>query len=790
MEPKIYKCFIASPGDTKKEREICDKVFDKINEDMGKLCNFKIIAVKWENIPPDVGRYPQEVISRYIDNCDIFIGIMFKKFGTPTSKAGSGIEEEFDYAYKKYKKDKTPKIMFYFNNEEVNTKEMDTNELNKVKIFKSNISEKGVFYREYNGCSNFEEYLTKHLNDYFIGEYKTELESIKKLRIIVRNKCSEILNKCPSIKKGFSMRELLEEMYIQPHSNVKKDEELHTYISNISEKKILIRGDGGVGKTTLLAKIYCEMANSFLNSNIYPLYLSLNGKPLCGITIQVSLEFEPNIDLKVFNYECCQYIILIDGLDEVQCIKEKDEIQSFLDSKMFLNNKVIVAGRENFVQDYSEINEHFYTIMIFDYKNAKEKQLELLDKFYAYDKARKNRFSNGKQLKIEQYINENFESLQNPLILSLFLIYMQDVDDISGRKYKESEILEVCVNDAIIRQCHKKDQSDIDISFILKELSLMSWKIYRNRLILKDTVYDHIKYDADKYTTQEIKLIDECIDLFTYRSGSNKVVKMENEGILEYFYAKYMIYVFTNEITDELDLFSIHIKVEIIRHALNLMSESQKSIAFNYLVNVYKDTDDKGFHKIHQIVHILPRINNIDPMSFLNSEYDELRKHSIFSGKRSAIEHCLLQLGKNPELEEEYYNRMVNDMEFDSFVRGGYLVYYQNPRQQHIISFPYYDRGGYNWDRVFDKCFKQHISEDKEGKKRKFVRRLEFRLAKQFIETRKNVSSEIAQFYRDLSLTPESYNFNDQVKAEYYSLLETINKYESKSGRSEHQEIS
>ena len=43
MEVKIYKAFIASPSDTNSEREICDKIFEEINDGLGNLFNFRII---------------------------------------------------------------------------------------------------------------------------------------------------------------------------------------------------------------------------------------------------------------------------------------------------------------------------------------------------------------------------------------------------------------------------------------------------------------------------------------------------------------------------------------------------------------------------------------------------------------------------------------------------------------------------------------------------------------------------------------------------------------------------
>jgi hypothetical protein len=57
---------------------------------------------------------PQGVVNRQVGQFDVFIGIMWKRFGTPTGRAESGTDEEFNVALKSWKTTRTPRIMFYF----------------------------------------------------------------------------------------------------------------------------------------------------------------------------------------------------------------------------------------------------------------------------------------------------------------------------------------------------------------------------------------------------------------------------------------------------------------------------------------------------------------------------------------------------------------------------------------------------------------------------------------------------------------------------------------------------
>jgi len=179
MSVKIYKCFIASPSDTQEERDVCDKVFEEINKTLGEHLNFRIESKKWEkNARPAFGSDGQAVINeQLLNNYDLFIGIMWNKFGTPTPRAGSGTEEEFNHAYEKLQGNNDLDILFYFNNQEVSASQLDLDQVSKVRSFKEKISELGGLYWSYNGYKEFEIELKKHLNDFFLSKSKEPIQS-------------------------------------------------------------------------------------------------------------------------------------------------------------------------------------------------------------------------------------------------------------------------------------------------------------------------------------------------------------------------------------------------------------------------------------------------------------------------------------------------------------------------------------------------------------------------------------------------------------------------------------
>jgi hypothetical protein len=86
------RVFVASPDDVKEERDLLEDVISKFNIDRGKTEEIRLDLVRWEtHCFPGINTDVQANVNDQIgDNYDIFIGIMWKKFGTPTPRAALG----------------------------------------------------------------------------------------------------------------------------------------------------------------------------------------------------------------------------------------------------------------------------------------------------------------------------------------------------------------------------------------------------------------------------------------------------------------------------------------------------------------------------------------------------------------------------------------------------------------------------------------------------------------------------------------------------------------------------
>jgi hypothetical protein len=159
------RVFVASPGDVWKERQLLGDVIDELNRGIADEKGLVLELVRWETHAwPDIGEDAQDVINRQIAPGDVFVGIMWNRFGTPTKRAESGTEEEFNRAHAYWKQYGRPKIMFYFNRAPFSpSSEDELEQKRKVLAFKKELGDKGALYWEYNGADEFERLVRIHL---------------------------------------------------------------------------------------------------------------------------------------------------------------------------------------------------------------------------------------------------------------------------------------------------------------------------------------------------------------------------------------------------------------------------------------------------------------------------------------------------------------------------------------------------------------------------------------------------------------------------------------------------
>ena len=149
---KILRAFLASPGDLQDERRAIRDVVVEFNESWADELGYQIELLGWEETVSGYGR-PQHLINQEVDRCDLFIGMIWKRWGTPPSGSGeftSGFHEEFERAMARRERGDSPEISLFFKIISDDFMEDPGDDLKRVLEFRDQIiSEKKILFQKF-----------------------------------------------------------------------------------------------------------------------------------------------------------------------------------------------------------------------------------------------------------------------------------------------------------------------------------------------------------------------------------------------------------------------------------------------------------------------------------------------------------------------------------------------------------------------------------------------------------------------------------------------------------------
>lgn len=139
-------------------------VVSRLNRTIGDREGVFLDLIRWETHAwPGFGADAQDVINREIEPGDIFVGVLWRRIGTPTQRAISGTVEEFERAHELWLHTGRPSLMVYFSRTAFYPSREDLAQFGGVLDFKDHLRGKGAFMWEYDGPDQFEDLLHEHL---------------------------------------------------------------------------------------------------------------------------------------------------------------------------------------------------------------------------------------------------------------------------------------------------------------------------------------------------------------------------------------------------------------------------------------------------------------------------------------------------------------------------------------------------------------------------------------------------------------------------------------------------
>ena len=172
--------FMASPGDLSDEREAVRRAAEHVNTLFSAVSTVRLSVVGWEHVQPGFGR-PQAIINPLVDQCDVFVGMLNLRWGTPTGQFSSGFEEEYEQAARRTKELGRPYLAVFFKEVPKDRLEDPGQELTKVLNFRRRLEDEHIaLYKQFSTIEDFELKITRYLSSVIVDQlqnYPAEIVS-------------------------------------------------------------------------------------------------------------------------------------------------------------------------------------------------------------------------------------------------------------------------------------------------------------------------------------------------------------------------------------------------------------------------------------------------------------------------------------------------------------------------------------------------------------------------------------------------------------------------------------
>jgi hypothetical protein len=181
---KVVKVFLASPGDLPDERRAAKSVVDEFNALYAEEFGYQVELVGWEDTVSVYGR-PQATINRELERCELFVGLMWKRWGTSPDVSGpysSGFEEEFETSVQRRLSEGRPEISLLFKEIDPEFLHDPGDDLKKVLAFKNKlIAEKTILFERFADIQELEKKIRRCISNYVIGLRTREANKVSDL---------------------------------------------------------------------------------------------------------------------------------------------------------------------------------------------------------------------------------------------------------------------------------------------------------------------------------------------------------------------------------------------------------------------------------------------------------------------------------------------------------------------------------------------------------------------------------------------------------------------------------
>lgn len=530
-ETRTIKILVSCPGDVASEKEHIKRLCKDFSDGNLGNSNITFTVLDWKDF---IGRYgvrPQEQLNVYFGEYDVYIGILWKRFGTkPGSKNSddkeneSGTEEEFHKAIENFETQGKPKIFFFIKeyDREARSKS-EAEQLVKVYEFiEKQIECNNDFINTFNSGNVFNSKIVRLLklleNEV---DYNTKVEE-KQFLISEETKVKIACFKTEAMQlpKAFIERST-------SHFKLIKDRLAYPFLETeqksldqlmLSIKRVVLLGDAGSGKSTELRNLHYRLSQN--TSPFVPILQNFN-----SYTPYLGLEaFLPD-----FWKEVPSHLLLIiwDGLDEIEPKNFNTvvrQINAFSEKHDEL--RILISCRTNFYE--LPINNSTGTLSGFEPYLINDLNVKDARDYY------RMKYSSAKS---ENFMTEVFDNNLGDLITKpFFLMLLADQFHQENRlQLNRAELYERFLISRIeLDQNHYK--TTVDLRSKKQEIVLLLQKVALSMEILSR---NHIRESEllALITSDEFNSLKYCTAI-KKKDGEEDIWQFEHNNIQEFLAAK------------------------------------------------------------------------------------------------------------------------------------------------------------------------------------------------------------------------------------------------------------
>jgi len=327
-----------------------DGIIEELNRGIAAAMNVRLELSRWEDVafPAFHPEGPQGLIDSIlnIEDCDIFLGIFWRRFGTPAKGAASGTDHEFQTAYQSWKTRGRPQIMFYFREDLQSPQTAEEQEQRALlDNFKKDFPKEG-FSWNYKNKKDFERLVRNNLTQYIQQTFNPKSGASKHVDEYLASLTGKEDGKTVH---GFDVHSL--PITIKP-GNIKFVGQVT--LNDIRDRCIVIHGPPACGKTTIVKRILTTTTyqSRYIPIEIPP-YDHIDIIVIRALVIKrLKLENENSFE-QLENTE--RLFFIFDGLNEVKNIKSISRQLSSL-SEQLESSHFLVTSRTHELR--TEANLH------------------------------------------------------------------------------------------------------------------------------------------------------------------------------------------------------------------------------------------------------------------------------------------------------------------------------------------------------------------------------------------------------------------------------------------------